>query len=201
MTNAEPKLSAESGTPQALEDPWKGWTRSGASRARIASIRPSGSGLTSLVGSLHTGDGQASRWPRRRRPALQCSWYGSDSQRSVALRTAADHRRTTAAMPWHRRHHGRQNIQLHWVTIEACRSARALAKVGLNTMSACGDVTRNSRAAVAGVDAMRLRRVAPGTRSLELLAGTMSFTTFAQIQDLDYGCRVWCPYPKLTTLD
>ena len=62
--------------------------------------------------------------------------------RSQQLRTIADLTRRYA--------HGiaditvRQNIQLHWVTIEALPDLlEALAKVGLNTTSACGDVTRN----------------------------------------------------------
>jgi len=42
----------------------------------------------------------------------------------------------------------RQNIQLHWITIEALPDLlEALGRVGLNTTSACGDVTRMSPAA------------------------------------------------------
>src|SRR5258708_3059711 len=47
----------------------------------------------------------------------------------------------------------RQNIQLHWVTIEALPEIlEALWSVGLNTLGACGDVTRNiTGCPVAGV--------------------------------------------------
>lgn len=38
----------------------------------------------------------------------------------------------------------RQNIQLHWVTIDALPEIlEALWRCGLNTLGACGDVTRN----------------------------------------------------------
>ena len=49
----------------------------------------------------------------------------------------------------------RQNIQLHWITIEALPEVlEELWRVGLNTMGACGDVTRNvTGCPVAGVDA------------------------------------------------
>src|SRR5208283_4070940 len=49
----------------------------------------------------------------------------------------------------------RQNIQLHWITIEALPEVlEELWRVGLNTIGACGDVTRNiTGCPVAGVDA------------------------------------------------
>src|SRR5215467_8748542 len=49
----------------------------------------------------------------------------------------------------------RQNIQLHWVTIEALPEVlEALQQAGLTTMGACGDVTRNiTGCPLAGVDA------------------------------------------------
>ena len=80
---------------------------------------------------------------------------------SEQLRTIADLTRRYA--------HGiaditvRQNIQLHWVTIEALPDLlEALGRVGLNTTSACGDVTRNvTGCPVAGVDAERRGRKAP----------------------------------------
>ncbi len=59
----------------------------------------------------------------------------------------------------------RQNIQLHWVTIESLPDVlEGLWQVGLNTTGACGDVTRNvTGCPVAGVDARRnCRRFAAG---------------------------------------
>src|ERR1035437_6649820 len=49
----------------------------------------------------------------------------------------------------------RQNIQLHWVTIESLPEVlEGLWQVGLNTTGACGDVVRNvTGCPVAGVDA------------------------------------------------
>src|SRR6202021_2693862 len=49
----------------------------------------------------------------------------------------------------------RQNIQLHWIAIEALPEVLdALWRVGLNTQGACGDVTRNiTGCPLAGVDA------------------------------------------------
>ena len=49
----------------------------------------------------------------------------------------------------------RQNIQLHWISIEALPEVlEELWRVGLNTTGSCGDVTRNiTGCPVAGVDA------------------------------------------------
>src|ERR1700692_2545505 len=49
----------------------------------------------------------------------------------------------------------RQNLQLHWVTIESLPQVlEELWRVGLNTTGSCGDVTRNiTGCPVAGVDA------------------------------------------------
>ena len=49
----------------------------------------------------------------------------------------------------------RQNVQLHWVTIESLPEVfEALWRVGLTTMGACGDDTRNiTGCPLAGVDA------------------------------------------------
>jgi len=57
----------------------------------------------------------------------------------------------------------RQNIQLHWVTIEALPEVmEALWRCGLNTLGACGDVTRNvTGCPVAGVDADEIVDASP----------------------------------------
>src|ERR1700680_1663790 len=57
----------------------------------------------------------------------------------------------------------RQNIQLHWVTIEALPEIlEKLWQCGLNTMGACGDVTRNvTGCPVAGVDADEICDASP----------------------------------------
>ena len=72
----------------------------------------------------------------------------------------------------------RQNIQLHWVTIEALPDLlEALGRVGLNTMSACGDVTRNVTCCpVAGVDADEICDASPlALEASRMLAGNNDF--------------------------
>src|SRR5690349_22916993 len=57
----------------------------------------------------------------------------------------------------------RQNIQLHWVTIEALPEILdALWRCELNTLGSCGDVTRNlTGCPVAGVDADEICDASP----------------------------------------
>ena len=57
----------------------------------------------------------------------------------------------------------RQNIQLHWVTIEALPDLlRELWRCGLTTMGACGDDTRNiTGCPLAGVDADEICDASP----------------------------------------
>src|SRR5215469_2421433 len=57
----------------------------------------------------------------------------------------------------------RQNIQLHWVTIESLPEVlEGLWRVGLNTTGACGDVVRNvTGCPVAGVDADEIIDASP----------------------------------------
>jgi sulfite reductase (ferredoxin) len=119
--------------------------------------------------------------------------------RSEQLRTIADLTRRYA--------HGiaditvRQNIQLHWVTIEALPEVfEALAKVGLNTMSACGDVTRNvTGCPVAGVDADEICDASPlALEASQMLAGNGDFYNLPRKFKISItGCRVWCPYPEI----
>jgi sulfite reductase (ferredoxin) len=95
----------------------------------------------------------------------------------------------------------RQNIQLHWVTIEALPEVLdALARVGLNTMSACGDVTRNvTGCPVAGVDADEICDASPlALEASRLLGGNAEFYNLPRKFKISIaGCRVWCPYPEI----
>jgi sulfite reductase (ferredoxin) len=95
----------------------------------------------------------------------------------------------------------RQNIQLHWVTIEALPDLlEALARVGLNTMSACGDVTRNvTGCPVAGVDADEICDASPlALEASRMLAGNSDFYNLPRKFKISIaGCRVWCPYPEI----
>src|SRR3984957_2846146 len=95
----------------------------------------------------------------------------------------------------------RQNFQLHWVTIEALPDLlEALAKVGLNTTSACGDVTRNvTGCPVAGVDAGEICDASPlAIEASRMLAGNADFYNLPRKFKISItGCRVWCPYPEI----
>jgi sulfite reductase (ferredoxin) len=95
----------------------------------------------------------------------------------------------------------RQNIQLHWVTIEALPDVlEALGRVGLNTTSACGDVTRNvTGCPVAGVDADEICDASPlAIEASNMLAGNAEFYNLPRKFKISItGCRVWCPYPEI----
>jgi len=95
----------------------------------------------------------------------------------------------------------RQNIQLHWITIEALPYLLdALAGVGLNTAGACGDVTRNvTGCPVAGVDADEICDASPlALEASRVLAGNSDFYNLPRKFKISIaGCRVWCPYPEI----
>src|ERR1700731_569322 len=95
----------------------------------------------------------------------------------------------------------RQNIQLHWVTIEALPEILdALGQCGLNSMGACGDVTRNvTGCPVAGVGAEENCGASPlALATTELLAGNQEFYNLPRKFKISItGCRVWCAYPEI----
>jgi len=95
----------------------------------------------------------------------------------------------------------RQNIQLHWVTIETLPELlEELWKVDLNTTGACGDVTRNvTGCPVAGFDADEICDASPlAIEVSRLLAGNAEFYNLPRKFKISItGCRVWCPYPEI----
>src|ERR1700685_3177023 len=95
----------------------------------------------------------------------------------------------------------RQNIQLHWVTIEALPDVlEQLWRVGLNTTGACGDVTRNiTGCPVAGVDADEICDASSLALEVDrMLAGNAEFYNLPRKFKISItGCRVWCPYPEI----
>ena len=95
----------------------------------------------------------------------------------------------------------RQNIQLHWVSIEALPEVmEALWRCGLNTMGACGDVTRNvTGCPLAGVDADEIVDASPlALEATRLLAGNQDFYNLPRKFKIAItGCRVWCAYPEI----
>lgn len=98
----------------------------------------------------------------------------------------------------------RQNIQLHWVTIEALPEVLdGLWKVGLNTIGACGDVTRNvTGCPVAGVDADEEVDASPLVMQVsQLLAGNADFYNLPRKFKISItGCHSWCAYPEINDI-
>src|SRR6202451_4408004 len=95
----------------------------------------------------------------------------------------------------------RQNIQLHWITIEDLPEVlEQLWRVGLNTTGACGDVTRNiTGCPVAGVDADEICDASSLALEVDrMLAGNAEFYNLPRKFKISItGCRVWCPYPEI----
>ncbi len=98
----------------------------------------------------------------------------------------------------------RQNIQLHWVTIESLPEVLAgLWDVGLNTTGACGDVVRNvTGCPVAGVDADEIVDASPlVTEVSNLLAGNADFYNLPRKFKISIaGCNSWCSYPEINDI-
>jgi sulfite reductase (ferredoxin) len=95
----------------------------------------------------------------------------------------------------------RQNIQLHWVTIEALPEVLdTLWRAGLTTMGSCGDDTRNiTGCPLAGVDADEIFDA-----SAHALEANQFFVGNAEFYNLPRkfkicitGCRSWCAYPEI----
>ena len=95
----------------------------------------------------------------------------------------------------------RQNIQLHWVTIETLPELlEKLWKVDLNTTGACGDVARNvTGCPVAGLDDDEICDASPlAIEASRMLAGNSEFYNLPRKFKISItGCRVWCPYPEI----
>ena len=119
--------------------------------------------------------------------------------RSPQLRTVADiaerHARGVADITV------RQNLQLHWVTIESLPEILdRLHSVGLTTTGACGDVVRNiTGCPLAGLDADEICDASP--IALELtrqLAGSSQFYNLPRKFKVSVtGCHLWCSYPEI----
>jgi sulfite reductase (ferredoxin) len=95
----------------------------------------------------------------------------------------------------------RQNIQLHWVTIESLPEILgALWGCGLNTLAACGDVTRNiTGCPVAGVDRDEICDASPlALGATRIFTGNPEFYNLPRKFKISItGCRVWCAYPEI----
>ena len=95
----------------------------------------------------------------------------------------------------------RQNVQLHWVTIEDLPTVfETLWRTGITTLGACGDVTRNvTGCPVAGVDADELFDASPLVHeATSLLNGNPDFYNLPRKFKVTItGCRSWCVYPEI----
>ncbi|HLX74576.1 MAG TPA: nitrite/sulfite reductase, partial [Terriglobales bacterium] len=95
----------------------------------------------------------------------------------------------------------RQNIQLHWITVEALPEVlEALWRCGLNTMGSCGDVTRNvTGCPLAGLDADEICDASPlALEATRLLAGNSDFYNLPRKFKISItGCQVWCSCPEI----
>jgi sulfite reductase (ferredoxin) len=98
----------------------------------------------------------------------------------------------------------RQNIQLHWVTIESLPEILgALWGCGLNTLAACGDVTRNiTGCPVAGVDRDEICDASPlAVGATRIFTGNPEFYNLPRKFKISItGCRVWCAYPEINDI-
>jgi sulfite reductase (ferredoxin) len=95
----------------------------------------------------------------------------------------------------------RQNIQLHWVTIQDLPEVLdGLERCGLSSLAACGDVTRNiTGCPLAGVHADEICDASPLVeQATRLLAGNPEFYNLPRKFKISItGCHVWCTYPEI----
>ncbi len=95
----------------------------------------------------------------------------------------------------------RQNIQLHWVTIEDLPNLlESLWRAGLTTMGSCGDDVRNIVGCpLAGVDNDEIVDASPlVTEANRQFVGNAEFYNLPRkFKVCITGCSVWCSYPEI----
>jgi sulfite reductase (ferredoxin) len=95
----------------------------------------------------------------------------------------------------------RQNIQLHWLTIEALPEVvDALTAVGLSPKGACGDVVRNvTGCPLAGLDGHELIDASPLAVEIahKLTANPEFYNLPRKFKISVTGCSHWCSYPEI----
>ena len=98
----------------------------------------------------------------------------------------------------------RQNIQLHWVTIEDLPNLfQSLWRCGITTIGTCGDATRNiTGCPVAGVDADEIVDASPLVHAASrMLNGNPEFYNVPRKYKICItGCRAWCAYPEINDI-
>jgi len=95
----------------------------------------------------------------------------------------------------------RQNIQLHWLTIESLPEVvDALTKIGLSPKGACGDVVRNvTGCPLAGLDGHELIDASPLAVEIaqKLTANPEFYNLPRKFKISVTGCPIWCSYPEI----
>ena len=95
----------------------------------------------------------------------------------------------------------RQNVQLHWVIIQAIPDLiEKLQAAGLTTTGACGDVVRNvTGCPVAGLAADEHFDASPFALAVDrALGGNREFYNLPRKFKMTVtGCRWWCSYPEI----
>jgi sulfite reductase (ferredoxin) len=98
----------------------------------------------------------------------------------------------------------RQNIQLHWLTIESLPEVvDALTAIGLSPKGACGDVVRNvTGCPLAGVAADEILDASPIAREVaHLLTANPEFYNLPRKFKISItGCPSWCSYPEINDI-
>jgi sulfite reductase (ferredoxin) len=95
----------------------------------------------------------------------------------------------------------RQNIQLHWLTIQSLPEvADELEKIGLSSKGACGDVVRNvTGCPLAGLDGHEILDASPlAVEIAQKLTGNPEFYNLPRKFKISVsGCPLWCSYPEI----
>jgi sulfite reductase (ferredoxin) len=98
----------------------------------------------------------------------------------------------------------RQNIQLHWLTIESLPEiVDALSTAGLSPKGACGDVVRNvTGCPLAGIAADELIDASPlALEVADMLKGNSEFYNLPRKFKISVtGCPSWCSHPEINDI-
>ena len=95
----------------------------------------------------------------------------------------------------------RQNFQLHWVHhTQAVEILKQLQAVGISSLGACGDITRNVVGCpVAGVDREELFDTGPIAQQVsDFFLGNLAYANLPRKYKIGISaCRTWCAHPEI----
>jgi sulfite reductase (ferredoxin) len=98
----------------------------------------------------------------------------------------------------------RQNIQLHWLTIESLPEVvDALDAIGMSPKGACGDVVRNvTGCPLAGIAADEIIDASPVAQGISrhLSANPEFYNLPRKFKISATGCSSWCTYPEINDI-